>query len=175
MNAKTFHKLLILKDDCLLVSQSPDNQLVQYAQSSSADAKPLLHDLERIADENPGTDVLFYGEELHSPTESAHDVPPPGAGWHACLPLTWYLEAADADVVSTNESFDLSGAKSPIIVALNNVSTCASEDDTAEDIDRYMDGYHRYEFQRFGFNSGCHVSDMTVYGAENELPADSTT
>ncbi|WP_227353396.1 flippase activity-associated protein Agl23 [Haladaptatus salinisoli] len=155
-------------------SQSPDNQLVQYAQSSSEDAKPLLRDLQRIARANEGTDVLFYGGEFYSPNESAHDVPPAGAGWMARLPLAWYFEAAGATVTSTDESFDLSGEKPPIVVALNNVSTCASEDGTAEDVDRYMDGYRRHEFQRFGFNSGCHVSEMTVYVAGSERPANST-
>ncbi|WP_435155466.1 flippase activity-associated protein Agl23 [Haladaptatus sp. DFWS20] len=60
--------------------QSPDNQLVQYAQSSSSEAKPLLSDLQRISRENEGTDVLFFGEELDSPDHSAHEVPPPGQG-----------------------------------------------------------------------------------------------
>ncbi|WP_227374726.1 flippase activity-associated protein Agl23 [Haladaptatus halobius] len=154
--------------------QSPDNQLVQYAQSSS-EMKPLINDLQRIARSNGGTDVLFYGEELHSPNESAHDVPPAGAGWFARLPLAWYFEAADATVTSTTDSGDLAGEKPPIVVALNDAETCSDEGGTAEDIDRYMDGYRRYEFHRYGFDSGCTVSGMSIYVDESRLSANETT
>ncbi len=142
--------------------QSPDNQLVQYAQSST-EAKPLLTDLQRIARENQGPDVLFFGEELDTPDESDNDVPKAGPGWFARLPLAWYFEAANAEVVSTNESSDLSGQKPPIVVTLNNVSTCNSEDGTAEDIESHMAGYDRYQFHRYGFDSGCTVSSMSIY------------
>ncbi|WP_049969518.1 flippase activity-associated protein Agl23 [Haladaptatus cibarius] len=155
--------------------QSPDNQLVQYAQSASSpdDVKPLLSDLQQISQENDGTDVLFFGEELDTPDESDNDVPPPGPGWHARLPLGWYFETADAEVASTNRSTDLAGEKPPIVVTLNNVSTCISEDGTAEDIDSYMEGYEAHQFQRYGFNSGCHVSDMTIYVEEERIISES--
>ncbi|WP_266078882.1 flippase activity-associated protein Agl23 [Haladaptatus caseinilyticus] len=149
--------------------QSPDNQFVQYAQSSSGEAKPLLHDLQRISRRNDGPDVMFFGEELYSPDESDHEVPPAGQGWFDRLPLAWYFEAADANVVSTNEPTDLRGAKPPIVVTLNNVSTCNSEDGTAEDIDQYMAGYEAYEFQRFAYDSGCTVSSMTIYVDKDEI------
>ncbi|WP_227353395.1 flippase activity-associated protein Agl23 [Haladaptatus salinisoli] len=155
-------------------SQSPDNQLVQYAQSSS-EAKPLLNDLQRIARANEGTDVLFYGEELYSPNESAHDVPPAGAGWFARLPLAWYFEAAGATVTSTTDAGDLSGEKPPIVVALNDAETCSDEGGTAEDVDRYMDGYRRHEFHRYGFDSGCTISGISIYVDESRLPTNEST
>ncbi|WP_458190183.1 flippase activity-associated protein Agl23 [Haladaptatus sp. NG-WS-4] len=156
--------------------QSPDNQLVQYAQSST-EAKPLIDDLQRIARSNDPekADVLFYGEELDSPDESAHSIPPAGEGWFARLPLAWYFEAADANVTSTNESDDLAGEKPPIVVALNDAETCSSEDGTAEDIDEHMDGYRRFEFHRYGFDSGCTISGMSIYVEEGRLSANSTT
>lgn len=154
--------------------QSPDNQFVQYAQSSSTDAKPLLHDLQRISRENEGTDVLFYGSEFYSPNEAADDVYPVkggegGDGWFARLPLAWYLETADADINSTTNPAALGGDKPPIVIAPANVSTCSSQDSTSEDIEGYMSGYTRYEFQRFGFDSGCTVSTIVIYVQQDSL------
>ncbi|WP_458208308.1 flippase activity-associated protein Agl23 [Haladaptatus sp. NG-SE-30] len=150
--------------------QGPDNQLVQYAQSSS-EMKPLINDLQRIARSNDPekADVLFYGEELYSPDESAHEVPPAGKGWFARLPLAWYFEAADANVTSTTDADALEGQKPPIVIALNDAETCSSEDGTAQDIDQYMDDYQRFEFHRYGFDSGCTVSGMSIYVEKGRL------
>ncbi|GAA0225579.1 flippase activity-associated protein Agl23 [Haladaptatus pallidirubidus] len=156
--------------------QNPDNQLVQYAQSSSTDAKPLLSDLQRISQENEGTDVLFYGSELYSSDESADDIAPVGNGgdgWFARLPLAWYFEAADADVTSTDDADDLQGDKPPIVIAMNSSTTCSDQSDTAEDIDSHMDGYSRYEFERYGFDSGCTVSSMAIYVEEGRTVSES--
>ncbi|WP_435155467.1 flippase activity-associated protein Agl23 [Haladaptatus sp. DFWS20] len=153
--------------------QSPDNQLVQYAQSSS-EAKPLLNDLQRIARTNEGTDVLFYGGELYSSDESDHEVAPAGGGWFERLPLAWYFEAADADITSTKNASDLAGEKPPIVVTMNNASTCSDQDGTAEDIDPYMDGYSRYEFHRYGFDSGCTVSNMAIYVEDGQASVNQT-
>ncbi|WP_458210071.1 flippase activity-associated protein Agl23 [Haladaptatus sp. NG-SE-30] len=153
--------------------QSPDNRLVQYAQPAS-EMKPLITDLQRIAATNEGPDVLFYGAELYSPNESAHEVPPAGRGWFARLPFAWYFETTDASIVSTEQQTDIDDQRPPIVITLNNVSTCASEDGTAEDIDRYMGDYRRYEFHRFGYNSGCHVSSMAIYVEKGDDSVNST-
>ncbi|MGA9399609.1 flippase activity-associated protein Agl23 [Haladaptatus sp.] len=154
--------------------QDPDNQFVQYAQSSSTHSKPLLHTLERISRENEGTDVLFYGNKFYSSNEAADDVYPVesgegGEGWFARLPLNWYLESADAQMASTQNASNLRGDKPPIVIAPANVSTCSSEDSTAEDIESYMSGYTRYEFQRFSYNSGCHISTTVIYVQNSSL------
>ncbi|MCO8243222.1 MULTISPECIES: flippase activity-associated protein Agl23 [unclassified Haladaptatus] len=154
--------------------QDPDNQFVQYAQSSSTHSKPLLHTLERISRENEGTDVLFYGSKFYSSNEAADDVYPVesgegGEGWFARLPLNWYLESADAQMASTQNASNLRGDKPPIVIAPANVSTCSSEDSTAEDIEGYMSGYTRYEFQRFSYNSGCHISTTVIYVQNSSL------
>ncbi|WP_423743887.1 flippase activity-associated protein Agl23 (plasmid) [Haladaptatus sp. SPP-AMP-3] len=159
--------------------QDPDNQFVQYAQSSSTDAKPLIRDLQRISRENEGTDVLFYGSKFYSSNEAADDVYPVeagegGGGWFARLPLAWYFDTADAKIASTTNATDLGGDKPPIVIAPADVSTCTSQDSTAQDIEGYMSGYTRYEFQRFGFNSGCHISTTVIYVQNSSLPSNTT-
>ena len=151
--------------------QSPDNELVQYAQSST-DMGPLLDDLQGVVRTNDGTDVLYYGTKFYTPDESAHDVPPAGGGWFARLPLEWYFEAADAEVASTKDSGKLVGDKPPIVVALGDADTCSTEEDVADEVDRFMEGYARYDVDRFGFDSGCTVSSIVVFVDEDELPED---
>ncbi|WP_440007206.1 flippase activity-associated protein Agl23 [Halomicrococcus sp. SG-WS-1] len=151
--------------------QSPDNELVQYAQSST-EMDALLSDLQDVARENEGTDVLYYGEKFYAGNEAGHDVPPATGGWFARLPLEWYFEAADAEVTSTRDPSDLVGEKPPIVVALGDASTCNSEEDVADDVDRYMKGYVRYDVQRFGYDSGCTVSSVVIFVDQDALPAD---
>jgi len=154
--------------------QSPDNDLVQYAQSST-EMDPLLEDLQDVVRSNEGTDVLFYGAKFNSRDESAHDVPPAGGGWFARLPLAWYFEAADAEVASTEDPNALLGDKPPIVVALGDANTCSTEEDVADEVDRYMEGYVRYDVQRFGFDSGCTVSSIVIFVDADALPEDAPT
>jgi uncharacterized protein (TIGR03663 family) len=154
--------------------QSADNELVQYAQSSS-EMKPLLHDIRRIARANDGTDVLFYGDdpdfdgdELYAPNLDSHLTPTAGDGWFERLPLAWYLEAYEAETNSTDDAAAVrtalrTGERPPVVIAFGPTNTCSEEYDNATDIDQYMSGYERYEVQRFLFDSGCTISSTMVY------------
>lgn len=158
--------------------QSPDNELVQYAQSKS-DMKPLLHELERIINKNEGTDVLFYGDdpdfsgdELYMPDPSADNVPPGGTAWFDRLPFAWYFEIYGAQVNSTDEAAVVkrivqNGERPPIVIAFDETKTCDADYDNATDIDQYLQGYEAYEVDRFLYDSGCIISSMVVYVDEN--------
>ena len=158
--------------------QSPDNDLVQYAQSGS-EMKPLLGELRRIVAANDGIDVLYYGDdpdfdgdELYAPNPGSHDTPIAGGGWFERLPFAWYLETYGANTSSTNEPASVRGAVSsgdrpPVVIAFDRAATCSEEYDNATDIDRFLEGYERHEVDRFLFDSGCTISSVAVYVDED--------
>jgi uncharacterized protein (TIGR03663 family) len=160
--------------------QSTDNELVQYAQPSS-EMKPLLDEIRQIVRANNGTDVLFYGDEpdfdgdeLYAPNPDSHLTPTAGDGWFERLPFAWYLEAYEAETNSTDDAAVVrrmiqNGERPPVVIAFGPTDTCSKEYDNATDIDRYMDGYERYEVQRFLFDSGCTISSTMVYVEESYL------
>jgi uncharacterized protein (TIGR03663 family) len=145
--------------------QSRDNQLVQYAQSSSPDMKDVLNGPVREAgEENAGVDVLFYGAEFNSTDESAADSPAErGGGWFARLPLAWYFEIQQDrlgddgfTVASTTDAaaFERTDRARypPVVIALANASYHRNEQ-TEADIAEYLEGYRRYQFQRYQYSS----------------------
>jgi predicted membrane-bound mannosyltransferase len=154
--------------------QSRDNELVQYAQSSS-DMKPLLSELRRAAQTNDGTDVLFYGndpsfdgDELNALNETSHDTPRAGQGWFERLPFAWYLEAYGATTNSTDEAevvgqIVAADNRPPVLITFGASTTCTEEYDNATDIDQYMTGYEQHKVNRFLYDSGCTVSSVVVY------------
>ena len=158
--------------------QSPDNDLVQYAQSGS-EMKPLLGELRRIVAANDGIDVLYYGDdpdfdgdELYAPNPGSHDTPIAGGGWFERLPFAWYLETYGANTSSTDEPATVRGAVSsgdrpPVVIAFDRATTCSEEYDNATDIDRFLEGYERHEVDRFLFDSGCTISGVAVYVDED--------
>lgn len=150
--------------------QGDDNRLVQYAQSSS-EMKPLLSEIEGVVADNEGIDVLFYGEEFYSADEATHDVPPApqGSGWFGRLPLAWYLETYGAERDSVRDPDVVAGMdeKPPVVVALGEAETCSESYDSADDIERYLDGYESHEIQRFAHDSGCTISTVKVYVDED--------
>jgi len=143
----------------------PDNELVQYAQSSS-DLKPTLSEINRIARENGnGTDVLFYGHEFNSPNESVNQQPPasPG-GWFGRLPLAWYFEAeqhrlqgSDAEFVvnSTTTTSDFVDDPPPVIISTRTDAGAYESD---------LEGYRVYQYQRY-----LHSSDFVIFIDESYL------
>ncbi|GAA0463700.1 TIGR03663 family protein [Halococcus dombrowskii] len=154
--------------------QSADNELVQYAQSSS-EMKPLLGEIQRAVRANDGTDVLYYGDdpdfdgdELYAPDPGSHLTPTAGDGWFERLPFAWYLEGDEARTNSTNDAAAVRRAvqgadRPPVVIAFGPSEACSKEYDNAADIDQYMNGYERHEVQRFLFDSGCTISSMVVY------------
>ena len=143
---------------------SPDNELVQYAQSSS-EMKPTLETISRIARENEGVDVVYYGNEFDMPDESNADQPPahPG-GWFERLPLAWYFEAeqhrlqgSDADLVvnSTSYTADFEDDPPPVVISLRN---------DAAAYESSLDGYRAYQYERY-----LHSSTFVVFVDEEYL------
>ncbi|EMA51778.1 flippase activity-associated protein Agl23 [Halococcus thailandensis] len=167
--------------------QSADNELVQYAQSSS-EMKPLLGELQRVVRANDGTDVLYYGDdpdfdgdELYAPDPGSHLTPTAGNGWFERLPFAWYLEGDGARTNSTSDAAAVRRAvqgadRPPIVIAFGPSEACSEEYDNAADIEQYLDGYERHEVQRFLFDSGCTISSMVVYVDEDSAssPANSS-
>jgi len=157
-------------DGVYLRSQSPDNELVQYAQSSSTDLKPVVADVRAIARDNEGVDLLYYGNDLNNENESDDDQPYAGAGWFERLPLPWYTESwnyewrgGTAEVVtgSTTRWTDVNASDAPVVVALadqegGNV-TCR-----VDAIEPHLEGYRKYCGQRYLYDSGT-VSTIVVY------------
>ncbi|MFW5935400.1 MAG: flippase activity-associated protein Agl23 [Halolamina sp.] len=126
-----------------------DKQVLQWAQPEN-DLQETMADVDAIAAENDGVDVLFYGSEIGGGTqfyvanESSLDQPPPGGpSWHTRLPLPWYLERADANVTSsapeTRPEAALADAP-PVVIA---------HDDARGEIQGELDGYavreHRFK------------------------------
>ena len=96
------------------------NKLIQYGQPAD-DMRYDLQQLDRIAAENDGTDVLLYENYFVGSDESEHFYPAcmGTSEWFNGLPLSWYLYASDANVTCVQNSLDLdrvSGDPPPIIV-----------------------------------------------------------
>jgi len=175
--ATAAHAGLTVYDTSFENPQSADNELVQYAQSSSH-MKPLLDELERVIRTNDGTDVLFYGDDPGfdgdelAGNESADDSPPANVNWFRRLPFAWYFEADGAVTDSTDDPAAVRRAvrsedPPPVVVAFGPASTCSKDYDRAADIDGYLAGYERHEVQRFLHDSGCTISTMEIYIDEN--------
>ncbi|MCT9094500.1 flippase activity-associated protein Agl23 [Haloarchaeobius sp. HME9146] len=140
--------------------QSPDNSLVQYAQSSSTDLKPTLADVERVGYQHGGideTDVMFYGNGYYVSNESENLQPNAGGGYFDRRTLMWYMEMYqhraldDPDAAfnydSTLSLTELNESKPPVIIAIGN----GSNGDDADEIHDWAleNGYEAREFQRF--------------------------
>jgi uncharacterized protein (TIGR03663 family) len=95
--------------------QADENPLVQYGQPAGH-LQDTLAEVESIARENEGTDVVFYGEHFAIPVESVADHPPAGDDWHNRLPLAWYLERAGATVDSAKSPEAIEG-EPPVVIA----------------------------------------------------------
>jgi uncharacterized protein (TIGR03663 family) len=131
-------------------AQGPNNPLVQYAQPAS-EMQPALERVHRVARENDGVDVVFYGYYddsihrwvLHAPGGTAG---PGDRGWFSRLPLPWYLERYGATVDSTNRSSDVTDSPPPVVVALGP----EHGPNTSADLDAALTQTHdRYVYQQY--------------------------
>ena len=123
-------------------------EVLQWAQPDD-DLQPSLEKVERVAEDNRGTDVLFWGttqpsseEELfYMGNESSDRQPPPGGGWYDRLPLPWYLERYDATTASTPPDADPATALQdppPVVIAYEW---------DREEIAPQLKGYAAYQHQ----------------------------
>lgn len=120
------------------------NPVVQYAQPAG-DMKPTLAEVETIAAEHEGIDVMFYGEEFYTEGEleapSTLDIEQGGyGGWFDRLPLPWYLEQYDARVGSTEDSAEVSSVDPPVVITL---------EEEADDLRHRLDGYREVTHQGY--------------------------
>ncbi|MFB6085794.1 MAG: flippase activity-associated protein Agl23 [Halodesulfurarchaeum sp.] len=95
--------------------QSEDNPLVQYGQPAGH-LQETLQEIESVAGTNEGTDVVFYGDHFAVPEESVADRPPASSNWLNRLPLSWYLERADARTASATTPGGITG-RPPVVIA----------------------------------------------------------
>ncbi|MFC4358726.1 flippase activity-associated protein Agl23 [Halobium salinum] len=114
-------------DNVYVNPQGPDSRMVQYAQPAG-EMQGQLREIERIAADNEGTDVMFYGGYndgndryyLYSPDENWSRGEQPTPGWFSRLPLPWYFSRYDADVNSTNSAETFAERRPPVVVALDS-------------------------------------------------------
>lgn len=96
------------------------NPLVQYAQPAG-DVEPTIRDMETLAAQTEGTDVILYGEHFHNPTgQEELERRPTCANWFNALPLPWYFEAHDMTVECAPTAADLETALAgdpPVVIA----------------------------------------------------------
>lgn len=129
--------------------QSPDNDLVQYAQPTD-DLHPTMHEIERTAADNEGTDVVLYGQQfvngdpIYQQPSCAGDV-----GWFDSLPLPWYLVRSNASVACAQSPADLDqieGDPPVVITTANRVQKNESGETVTtptvpEELETRFDGY----------------------------------
>jgi uncharacterized protein (TIGR03663 family) len=109
--------------------QSDDNPLVQYAQPSG-DLEPTIADIQRLADENEGTDVVLYGPHLHNPVDDELERRPTCSNWFNALPLPWYFEAGDvsADCAENGAALDDALEENPPVVVAHEKERAAVDE-----------------------------------------------
>ena len=120
------------------------NPVVQYAQPAG-DMKPTLEEIEAVAAENEGIDVVFYGEEFY--TDGEFEAPATMSiehggydGWFDRLPLPWYLQRSDARVASTTQESVIADTDAPVVIALG---------EHADDLDPILSDYRSVEHQGY--------------------------
>ena len=142
-----------------------ENDLVQYAQSSTQDLKTLLNgEVATISRENAGTDVLYYGKEFYISKESKANAPAGTGHWFDRLPMAWYIEqqqyahgrgSPGVSVTSRRRADDIArtdpAALPPVVITLANRS--GNDGGNASDIEQYLDGYEKHTFERYGWSS----------------------
>ena len=110
--------------------QSPDNELVQYAQPAG-DLRATIGTMEALARHNDGIDVVLYGSSLVRGDSIEQEPTCAGSGgWFNALPLPWYFERSGANVACARDAAALAaigerGAPPVIITTLEGRSTVA--------------------------------------------------
>jgi uncharacterized protein (TIGR03663 family) len=109
----------------------PDSELV-YLSQPPAQLHPTLSAVETAIEGHDGTDVLYFGDEYAIPEESIADRPPAHSGWHARLPLPWYVEAMNASTDSTTNRSAVLAEQPPVIV---------TDSESAGELELWTTGY----------------------------------
>lgn len=95
-------------------SPTHDANFIAQGAQPGGDLRPTLHDVERIAREHEGADVLYYGE-FATVNESVNAEPPAGPGWYRRLPFGWYTATYGANETNA-ATLDAIGPNPPPVV-----------------------------------------------------------
>lgn len=129
--------------------QSPDNEIVQYAQPTD-DLHPTLHDIEQISANNQGTDVVLYGQQFVNGDPIYQRPSCAGSnGWFDSLPLPWYLVRSDASVTcaQSQAQLDQLNENPPVVITTATHVTKNESNETVtvpvvpEELDRRFEDY----------------------------------
>jgi len=118
LSATGVHAGVVVADE---VYDDPEvgDSLPGYAQPDS-DLRPAAAAMEAAITGNEGTDVLYVGTELAVEDESTLDRPPVPASaqeaFAARLPLSWYVERADAQTASVGDPAAVPDPAPPVVV-----------------------------------------------------------
>lgn len=95
-----------------------DQPIVDYGQPGS-DLDPMVTDISVAIAGNTGTDVLYYGPELHLAAAAPATQPPVPAEWGNRLPLPWYLATLGAatDSVAAEGTLSADETVPPVVIA----------------------------------------------------------
>lgn len=115
------------------------DSLPGYAQPD-AELRPVVTAIERAISGNTGTDVLYVGAGLAVKDEATLDRPPipeaNRAAFSTRLPLSWYVERADARTASVEAPAAMAESAPPVVVTTSRHRAILSD---------RLAGYERYE------------------------------
>lgn len=128
------------------------NFVAQGAQPGG-DLRPVLGEVERIAERNQGEDVLYYGR-FATKNEQVNAAPPAGPGWYRRLPFSWYTAAYGANVTNARAASGIGPNPPPVVIA---------PAPAREELAGRLDGYvaREYAMTRIG-----EVRTYSVFGYE---------
>ena len=143
--------------------QSPDNEMVQYAQPST-DTKPTLDHVREVglARGGPGdVDVLFWGDNVAIANESELAQPPAPGPYYGRRTWMWYMAMYQYDANQTGEHFVysdtddsrvLNDTKPPVVVTFGQNEGAKVPKDGGEELHEWLveNGYERTVHQRYG-------------------------
>ncbi|WP_323674594.1 flippase activity-associated protein Agl23 [Halorubellus sp. PRR65] len=161
--------------------QSPDNEIIQYAQPST-DSKPTLERVRDLGMERGGpgdVDVLFWGDKFAIANESGLAQPPAPGPYYDRRVWMWYMEMYQYDANQTGEHFvygdtddsrTLNETRPPVVVALGQNEGPKVPKDGGEELHQWLveNGYERVVHQRYGDDpDGDYSRPILFYVREN--------
>jgi len=153
----------VVTDQVFVNPQSPDNEMVQYAQPST-DTKPTLDRVREVglARGGPGdVDVLFWGDNVAIANESELAQPPAPNPYYGRRTWMWYMEMYQYDANRTGQHFvysdsddsrTLNDTKPPVVVTFGQNEGAKVPKDGGEELHEWLveNGYERTVHQRYG-------------------------
>jgi uncharacterized protein (TIGR03663 family) len=176
----------IVTDQVFVNAQSPENEIIQYAQPST-DTKPTLDRVREVglARGGPGdVDVLFWGDNVAIANESGLAQPPAPGPYYGRRTWMWYMEMYQYDANQTGQHFvysdsddtrELNDTKPPVVVTFGQNEGPKVPMDGGAELHEWLveNGYERTVHQRYGDDpDGDYTRPILFYVREN--PDEST-